>query len=319
MEVINQTDYPHLLFRTTIDKQKIAAALMVRVTYDLDGSRAIPSRKQIWPLNTAAWQTAYGPMQGDYVYRRGGVDLFVFGSARAAHGQAVKRMEVRILLPGKIDHSILVLGDRIWESGIFGLGFSDPKPFTEMPLTLANGFGGTDEWDGLQVPSPNNSYGKGFIWQKAHAAGKPLPNIEDPKNLVAKWNDKPVPVGVVPIALCENRIRRSVSFNHMGQVVKLDPLFFNTAFNDMIAGEVVPGETITIIGVREKGTFQCTIPDHSFNLQLQFGNKTHERKLEIDQVGIETDHNRAFITYRYAFNYTMHPGEKRILTLTENR
>ena len=37
-----------------------------------------------------------------------------------------------------------------------------PKPFTVMPLTLANAYGGADEWDELPVPYPANPVGKGY-------------------------------------------------------------------------------------------------------------------------------------------------------------
>jgi len=317
MDVANNTLYPHLLFKTTAGKEKMAAAIILRVTYDIVDGKAIPSPQQKWPLSTAPWQNEYGGMEHDMIYRKGGVDVFVFGSAKALNNEPVKRMQVNIKLPGKLNHTLMVIGDRVWENKLFGLGPSEPKPFTEMPLTLANAYGGNDEWDGLQFPYPNNAVGKGFIWQKETAKGKPLPNIEDPAHLIGKWNDKPLPVGVVPSFICEKRIRTSSEFDNKGVLKKLDPRFFNQAFNEMIVPEVLPGETFTVEGVNPKGPFVFTVPDHKLNVKLCFGEKQYERKCTIDQVGMETNYKRAFITYRYYFNYTLRPREIRSLEISE--
>lgn len=317
MDVTNNTPYPHLFFRTGVKEDSFAAALVARVTYDIIGGKAVPSPSQDWPITAGALDTPYGQLPSDHIYRRGGVDLFVFGSAKAPNGQPVKRMEVRVLLPGKIDHRVAIIGDRVWESGFLGLGFSEPKPFTEMPLTLSNAYGGTDEWDNLPVPYPTNPAGKGFIWSKATAAGKPLPNIENPQQLVTKWTDKPLPVGVVPIQICERRVKKAVEYNSAGKITKLDPMFFNSAFLEMIAPDVQPGEKITIFGVQEKGPFELQVPAHALSANLLFGDKIHHRPLRIDQIGMEPSKNRVFITYRYPFNYTFRPMEKRGISLEE--
>jgi hypothetical protein len=46
-------------------------------------------------------------------------------------------------------------------------------------------------------------------------------------------------------------------------------------------------------------------------LKLRFADNEYNRKFYIDQIGIEPDENRAFITYRYAFNYKFKAKEKR--------
>ena len=46
---------------------------------------------------------------------------------------------------------------------------------------------------------------------------------------------------------------------------------------------------------------------------ISFGDKTERRSLYIDQIGLEPDKKRAFITYRYAFNYFLNPMTKRII------
>ncbi|MEO6933249.1 MAG: DUF2169 domain-containing protein [Chitinophagaceae bacterium] len=313
MDVYNHTSFPHLLFRTGLENNKMAAAVILRATYDLVDGTPRPSENQAWPLSASPWQSPYGPMEGDFVFKRGGVDVFIFGSARTPKKQAAKKMDVRVILPGKIDYKITVFGDRIWESGFGGLRMSDPKPFTEMPLTLANAYGGWGEWDKLKFSNPNNPSGKGFIWEKEGASGKQLPNIEDPKNLITRWNDRPLPAGLTAAPVCEQRLKKAVEFDSEGTLVKLDPLFYNAAFPELVAPEIAPGETITVYGVNPSGPFQFTVPDQKLYADISFGDKTERRSLYIDQIGLEPDKNRAFITYRYAFNYFLNPMTKRII------
>lgn len=316
MDVVNETGYPHLLVRTALYGDHFAAALVVRVVYQLSGGKYTPVISEDWPLSNAPWVSDYGPIESDGVLKRGEVDLFVFGKAKAPNGSPVKRMKVRVQVPGKMDHLLEIIGNRKWVSGLFGLSASEPEAFTEMPLTLYNAFGGYDEWDSLKFPFPNNPHGKGFIWQKETAAGKPLPNIENPAQLITKWSDKPLPVGTVPIQFCEKRIKRSVDGNEKG-ITRFDATYFNSAFNDMIVPNISAGEKVIVSGVKEKGDFIFEIPPTPFSLILQFGEKTYERFFKIEQVGLEPDKSRAFITYRYSFNYTMRPKELRILTLQQ--
>ena len=315
MEVNNHTAYPHLLFRTGLEDNKMAAALMVRVSYDIINGEAVPSENQDWPLSPGPWQSPYGPMEGDFVFKRGGVDLFVFGSAIAPNNEAIKRMEVSIAIPGKLNHTIAVFGDRTWKSGLLGLTISDPKPFVEMALSLENAYGGWDEWDQLKFPYSNNPHGKGFIWEKENAIGKSLPNIEDPGNLISKWNDRPHPVGLTAAPMCQGRVKKAVEFNKEGTLTKLDPLFYNSAFPELVVEQVSPGEAIIVKGVTKTDAFKFTIPEHKIGINLIFDEKSYDRILSIDQIGLETNKNRAFITYRYAFTYIFKPMTKRIINI----
>ena len=48
---------------------------------------------------------------------------------------------------------LLVVGNRRWKKGLVVDSMSDPEPFTEMPLTYANSFGGPDP-DPSVAPPP---------------------------------------------------------------------------------------------------------------------------------------------------------------------
>lgn len=315
MEIVNNTSFPHLLFRTSTEvKDKVAASINVRVTYDVINGELKVSPEQSWPISATPFKSEFGTLAGDFVYERGGVDLFIFGKAIAPGNIPTRKMLVSIFLKDKINHSLLVYGNRFWESGILGLSISTPEPFLEMPLTLENAFGGYDEWDGLQIPCPLNSFGKGFIWQKETAKGKALPNIENPDKQITSWKDKPSPTGVVPTTFCEERIMKSTNPNEKIEKF-INPVFYNTAFYPMIASKILPGEIIKINGVTAQGDYNIEIPTAAVGVSLQFGDKYFDREFYVDQIGIEPQKNKAFITYKYAFNYTIRPLELRILNI----
>lgn len=319
MELTNLTGFPATLFRAVIDEERLCASVLSRVTYDWAGERLTVAAEQVWKVSPAPWESPYGPMDGDEVFIRGGVDLFVFGSARAPDNRPVSRVEVSLEVGDSFRRRLLVFGDRVWKGRTKDLLPGEPAAFVEMPLDLAHAFGGKDDWDGLAVPFPDNPEGKGYYIDKENAAGKPLPNIEDPDHPIRRWDDRPEPVGVRPVSLFFGpRLQRGAVFDEKtGEMEELRPEFFNAAFPGMIAPRLVPGERVTLRGVSASGPVGFVIPDTKLLVRLAFGDEVVERPLAIDQVGIEPDARRVFIAYRYPFRYRLIPLQRRTCELAE--
>lgn len=311
MQLINHTAYPALMFKTGLDDFKYAMSVAVRVTYDVENGNAVVSKNQEWKLERKQWHSEYGLVESDDVYKRGGVDILVFGSARAPKSLPVKSTSVEVKFNKKTINRIAVFGDRVWEKSILGMDISNPKPFTEMPLTLENTFGGHAEWDGLKIPYANNPYGKGYNYSKDDCMGKPLPNIENPEKLIRKWSDQPDPVGVACLPqLSELHIRDNVTFDKEGKMTKFDSKFYNTAFPAMIVDKVQENDTIEIIGMSDN-IFQFKIPPQSLTMKVSMNERFREWQMYIEQVGLIIDKNKVFITYRYPINYILTPLEIR--------
>ncbi|HLM74822.1 MAG TPA: DUF2169 domain-containing protein, partial [Polyangiaceae bacterium] len=87
---------------------------------------------------------------------------------------------------GSIDKTLYVVGDRIWNFG----GPSEAQPFTEMPIGWSRSFGG----EGFA----KNPLGKGYkaIRGEDGKERHPLPNVENPKELVKSPKDRPSPAGL---------------------------------------------------------------------------------------------------------------------------
>ena len=312
MELVNHTSFPAALFRGVVGDDLLYGSLLARVTYDLAANGALqPSKEQPWKVSGPPWETEYGQMPSDELFYKGGVDLFVFGHARGREGQAVAQTDVNIEVGG-FRRRVKVFGDRVWQRRGNDLVPSDPKPFKAMPLTLANAFGGTDVWDELPIPFQENPGGKGYYLEEENAVGKPLPNVEDPEQLIRIWSDRPDPVGLGPCPItCALRLRESVVFDEEGTLRQLKPTYFNAAFPRMIVPRVAPGERVRLSGVSESGMVGFTIPPTSLTVRLQFDEQVVESPLAIDQVGVEVDKQRVFLAYRYPFRYHFVPLQRR--------
>jgi uncharacterized protein YjbI with pentapeptide repeats len=120
------------------------------------------------------------PVDASMLKRKG--EVLVNGSAYPLGGPRVA-CAPRVAIGG-VDKTLYVAGDRFWK----GDTPSDPVPFAEMPITWERAFGGE--------AYPLNPVGKGFApVSTPHGEVQFLPNVEDPKRLVRKRDDKPPPAG----------------------------------------------------------------------------------------------------------------------------
>jgi uncharacterized protein YjbI with pentapeptide repeats len=87
-----------------------------------------------------------------------------------------------------VDKRLYVFGDRRWTL----MGPTDPEMFSRMPLDYAHAFGGEK--------FAQNPLGKGHAKTKdaAGTESHPLPNVEDPRNLIKSEGDRPAPASFAP-------------------------------------------------------------------------------------------------------------------------
>jgi uncharacterized protein YjbI with pentapeptide repeats len=85
---------------------------------------------------------------------------------------------------GSWSKSLRVFGRRVWTERAFD-PISEPAPFTAMPITYENAFGGPE-----YAPNP---VGKGYRTPE-------LPTVEDPEALVRSRRDTPEPAGFGPLS-----------------------------------------------------------------------------------------------------------------------
>jgi hypothetical protein len=332
LDLANETPFPAVLLATVLDTERMAASIVLRVTYTFDEGPLVRGQlalapEQVWIVSRKPWESPQGQMEQDLPFMRGGVDLFVFGAARAAQRVPVPRMTVEVeISPAETDGRRVfrrrahVSGKRVWVRDSDALVPSRAAPFVEVPLAPESAFGGTSEWDGLSVPWMDNPAGVGFCMLEAQVEGTPLPQLEEPDGRMSAWSDRP-PVcgfGFCPMASTA-RFRNGFVLTDEFEMKEMRPQFFNAAYPAMIAPEARAGDLLRLSGVLHDGPLELVLPPAPASVRLRFGDTVAERIPFIDQIGVEVDVQRAFITYRFPFRYVVRPRELREATLTQRK
>lgn len=166
-----------LLFKSCFIDRKAYLSIAACACFTLDTS--VPNRlldePEMWPIIQAAlaedeiFDFGVPKVRGEYL---------VYGSAFAP--RPVRGLEVHVQV-GNTAKTLAVFGNHHWTM----MGAQEPEPFTQMPINYGNAFGGPN--------LPKNPLGKGL---EPDDTGKiPLPNVQDPQQLVGSPDDKPQPAG----------------------------------------------------------------------------------------------------------------------------
>ncbi|HUB15132.1 MAG TPA: DUF2169 domain-containing protein [Acetobacteraceae bacterium] len=91
----------------------------------------------------------------DYALEKPFCDVLLNGSAYAPDGRTVERIAVGLQVGGW-RKAFTVWGNRVWRGAAMGYTPSDPVPFSRLPISYDNAFGGTDER--MRNPTQVRSY-----------------------------------------------------------------------------------------------------------------------------------------------------------------
>jgi len=122
-------------------------------------------------------------------------EVLASGAFWSPRGQPVSAGQVRFKIGG-IEKRLYVFGDRFWKrTAGAAWGISDPKSVRSVGITYENAFGGPEYKE--------NPLGKGHgpVQRDTGEMVYPLPNIEDPKHLIASPQDRPDPACFGPLDL----------------------------------------------------------------------------------------------------------------------
>ncbi len=189
MKVIKETNQGLLLNHFQVRGRCYLAVTVMSLFSFAAPDEALPEQ-ELWPLvqeelgKDAILDAAMPKPQGE---------VLIHGYAFAPQGKAVAALPVEFRI-GPIAKTIYVFGDRFWQGrGNILSVISDPAPFTVMPLTYERAFGGPG-WK-------RNPLGKGYAALRNERGEEvhPLPNLENPRHLIAAPADRPEPAGVGPL------------------------------------------------------------------------------------------------------------------------
>jgi hypothetical protein len=190
LDLRNQTPFRAQLFPALTKHGEELLLVVVKGTFTVERGETRPAEEQV-PLvisdvhhgEPGASSAKY---EADNCPPKPGTDVVLVGQAHSR--KAVTALDVGLAV-GPLRKTLRVTGDRVWYQGV-GWRMTDPKPFRAMPLTYERAFGGDRE--------PRNPVGTGCIGSKGQERPEhvPLPNVEDPANLIQSPGDRPAPAGV---------------------------------------------------------------------------------------------------------------------------
>jgi hypothetical protein len=128
--------------------------------------------------------------ESDYAPRKPRCDVLLNGSAYAPGGKPARRVRVSLQV-GPISKSFDVVGNRVWKKRLGFMRSTSPEPFTVMPISYGNAFGGVDnthEKEKKHCTYLPNHVGVGFHsnLKTRFIQNKPLPNTEEPEKRIKK-------------------------------------------------------------------------------------------------------------------------------------
>ena len=203
LEVVNRTPFKVGVYPGMDKDGYDYAAVVVKGTFDIGNHQELPVSQEQVPIAEA--DEHFGEpgvssvkYESDTCYTKKGTDVVLVGHAYAKGGSA-RVIEVK-LKAGHLNKRVRVFGDRMWCRALGAWRSTDPRPFDTMPLVYERAFGGEDK----AHPNPSkhgleqrNPVGTGFavLGRKERLEELPLPNLEDPADLIGGWGDKPRPAG----------------------------------------------------------------------------------------------------------------------------
>jgi hypothetical protein len=239
--------------------------------------------------------------EADLIPTKPATDVIVNGHAYTPAGKPARAVDVSIRV-GPLNKRLRVFGDRHWNMGFAGgLNQSSPAKFERMPITYERAFGGWDKTDpdpAKQRLFPENPIGSGFATKAHHLEGLPLPNIEDPAELISSWNDRPSPAGFGAIAsYWSPRLEWGGTYDDawMKNKFPLLPDDFDIRFHQcarpdqQVDGYLRGGEIVTLENLTETGSLQFYLPKVYLAFETRFGAHRKEHRASLQTVVIEPD------------------------------
>ena len=202
LALLNETPFPAATMFWSTPEGEARLTVLVKATFAMVSDGIAPVAKKQVPILRADQHEGDDPLapvrlESDMAPFKPRADVVLVGKAYAPYGRPVTELDVRLRV-GALEKKVRVFGDRTWlfpSALLLVPKISSPEPFVTMELGYDRAFGGIDTIAALYCRE--NLLGKGFIGVKTEKAihQKPLPNLEDPNNLINSWKSHPKPVG----------------------------------------------------------------------------------------------------------------------------
>ncbi|MGE0431412.1 MAG: DUF2169 domain-containing protein [Planctomycetota bacterium] len=195
MRVVNLTPYQWGPIATSRNPPQVELAICVRGVFVLEPERsqtAVASIDEAGCIGGDIFAPDDRDRTGALLYPtdlapfKPAADVLLLGACHTPGGRPLTACTAAFAVGG-LRRSFAVIGQRRWQPGVVASRISEPMPFTMMPLTWENAFGGPDD--------AANPVGKGH---GTDPSGD-LPTVELPDALIRSRSDRPAPAAPGPV------------------------------------------------------------------------------------------------------------------------
>lgn len=316
METINESPFCVEVLRIDLGRPEVAAAVIVKSTFDLGPRGRLAVAPEQVPLVKQALETPYGILHSEYFFKKQGVDLCVMGSVRRAKPIEEARVQ---LTTGARSWDLVVRGDRYWRrAGADRLVPSRPAPFTVMPLAYSHAFGGKVVLGDLSAGYPANPQGRGYYLTAGVAENQLLCNIEDAHAALSSvWRpDEQRPAGWGPYPNFWG-LRGATAVQRdskTGEMESVSVSVFNHAHPDLVLDRAPTGEQVAVDGLIEE-RIDFRIPASPAVVDVTIAGNRLEVEAPIDGLFLWVDERKLVVTQRARFRYARRPEESRVVRI----
>jgi hypothetical protein len=250
--------------------------------------------------------------ENDFAPRKPRCDVLLNGSAYAPGGKPAERVQVGLQV-GALTKSFNVVGNRVYKAGALYMTTTNPEPFTVMPISYDNAFGGVDRSN--EDPARHRWYllnhaGVGFHVDTSAKAlnDKPLPNTEEVGHPVSKPNGNYKPMAFGPVGRSwQPRIRWAGTYDKKWLDAKcpllpddFDERYFQSAPDDQQTAYPKGDEEVVLSNLTPHGRTVFRLPER-LRLPVVFFLRAGEPKelpAVVDTVVLEPDKKRFLLVWR---------------------
>lgn len=342
MDLVNTTGVACNVQVSTVEGTARRYVLVTaKATFTIDaGGRATLDTQDPYPLFGEDQPTPLGLFPSDAAPRRDPVfEVLVLGHV---HGRGKARQLVELTV-GDTRRSILVVGDRHWLTHEQPPRISEPAPFDKIPLSWDHAYGGTvavllDKHSLYDLEHPMNKYGLGFAAEKlAVDVGKafqapqgyprlpagyrrPLPNIEDPRRPITRYDDEPRPYCWAPIPT-DAGVHLQRVHDHMARTgegldeERMLEIVYHRAHPDWILPVPEAEAAVSLTGMTERGQWRLRLPSLRVLADWEVGAATGTFDLTPQLLMLLPDESRIYVVYRHFEILEMAPDAQRSLRI----
>lgn len=234
-------------------------------------------------------------------------DIIMLGHAYAPNNQEIRQLDVSLTV-GQVHKTIRVFGNRHWHNG----RITPPEPFKTMAMVYEKAFGGEHSVNGISTAvEERNPVGQGFSGQRKvdEMNGVPLPNLEDPNNLITDINQRPAPACfAVSAPHWQPRSGFAGTYDEIWQAQRapylpedFDKRFFSMAHPDLVyPGFLNGGEQVEISNMHPRGTLKFVLPHVKLNTDVFIAGETVQPRFNLETLIIEPNELKLSMIWRAA-------------------